>query len=75
VKQLGKLLEDGGAFFVGEDGAFEFAEGCGFFGGDLYLADDVVALVVEEVALGGDGGVVGGEIDVDIDGVGVSSTT
>ena len=43
------------------------AEGGGFFGGDLYLADYVVALIVEVVVFRGHGGVVGGEIDIDVD--------
>src|SRR5579862_3336343 len=64
------LFEDGGAFFVGEDGGFELAEIGGFFCRDFDLADDEFALVVERTGLGGDGGVVGGEVHVDGDGVG-----
>ena len=50
--------------------AFEVAEVGGFGSGKLDLADDVFALVVEQAALGGDGGVVAGEVEVDVDGVG-----
>jgi hypothetical protein len=64
------LLQDGVAFFVGEDGAFKMAEGGGFEGGKFDLADDVFALVVKDVALGGDGGVIAGEVEVDVYGVG-----
>ena len=46
------------------------AEVGGFGGWNLNLADDVFALVVEEIALGGDGGVIAGEVEIDIDGVG-----
>jgi len=46
------------------------AEVGGFVGGELDLADYQFALVVKLVVLGGDGGVVGGEIGIDIDGVG-----
>ena len=45
------------------------AEGEGLVGGDFYFADFVVALVVEVVVFGGDGGVIGGEVGVDVDGV------
>jgi hypothetical protein len=61
---------DGGDFFVGEDGAFQFAERGRLVGWSLDLADDVFALVVEEVVLGLDGGVVAGEIDIDVNGAG-----
>ncbi|MGA2169768.1 MAG: hypothetical protein ABSG62_16305 [Terracidiphilus sp.] len=64
------LFEDGGAFFVGEDGAFKLAEGGSLVGWNLDLADDVFALVVEVVVLCRDGGVVAGEIDIDVNGVG-----
>jgi hypothetical protein len=64
------LLQDGGAFFVGDYGALEVAEGGGLGGGNLYLADDVIAFVVEEVALGRGGGVVAGEVEIEIYGVG-----
>jgi len=46
------FLEDGGVFFVGEDGGLEEAEVGGFGGRKLDLADDIFAFVVEEVAFG-----------------------
>jgi hypothetical protein len=64
------FFEDRCTFFVGHDGALEFAEGESLFGRDLDLADDVFAFVVELVGLGGDGGVVAGEVLVNADGVG-----
>jgi len=64
------LFQDGGAFFVGEDGAFEFAERRSLVGWNFDLADNIFALVVEAVVLSGEGGVVAGEVHVDVDGVG-----
>src|SRR6266567_4999629 len=64
------LFEDGGTFFVGHDRALEFAKGRSLVSGDLDLADNVFALVVELVGFGRDGGVVAGEVLVDTDGIG-----
>jgi hypothetical protein len=41
----------------------------GLFGGDFNLSDDVFALVVELVFLCSNGRVVGGEIEIDVDGI------
>ena len=46
------LFEDGGVLFIGEDDGFQVAEVGGSGGRNLNLADDVFALVVEEVAFG-----------------------
>lgn len=64
------LFKDGYASFVGEDGVFEAAEVGGPGGRDLDLADDVLALVVEETAFDRGRGVIAGEVEVDVGGVG-----
>ena len=64
------LFEHGDALFVGEDGALELAERGGFGGRDFHLAHDVFALIVENAAVGGDLGVIAGEVEVDIHRIG-----
>lgn len=48
------FFEDGSAFLVGEDGAFETTEIGGLFGGNLNLTDNEFALVMEVVVFGRD---------------------
>lgn len=64
------FFQNGGAFFVGEDGAFKAAKVGGFGGWNLDLADGIFAFVVEEVAFGGDRRVIAGKVEVEIDWVG-----
>src|ERR1019366_5422914 len=64
------LFEHCSSLFVGEDSHLKLAEVGSFFRGDLDLANDVFAFVVEQVALRGNGGAVAGEIHVEVDGVG-----
>ena len=64
------LLQDGCSFLVHQDGAFEFAEVVGAVGGKLDLLEDQFAFVVELIAFCGDGGVVAGEVEIEIDWVG-----
>src|SRR6266536_2567385 len=63
------FLEHCGSLFVSENRALKLAEIGRLVRRNLDLADDVFALVVELVALCGDGGVIAGKTRVNVDGV------
>ena len=64
------LFQYGCSLLVADDCAFEFAEVGGAGCRKLHLFDDQFALVVEPIAFSSDGGVIAGEIEIEIDGIG-----
>ena len=60
------LLENRGSFFVDEDRAFQLAEIGSLAPREAHLANHVIRARSAAVALRGDGGVIAGEVDIEI---------
>ena len=69
------FLQDGRPSFVGKDHALELSKVRGLGCRDLHLANYIFAFVMQLVCLGRDGGVVAGEVHINVHGVGRFVTT